>query len=80
MKYNLLYFTHNDGVKEVWITPLKADDFKDMPENKRHLAILAKIFYTKANQEEMLQHAQKLADYFEQVDIAKEAVIRCTKI
>lgn len=45
-----------------------------------HQHVVAIIPFIASNKAEMLQHAKKLAAYFEECDKAKEAVINCSKI
>jgi hypothetical protein len=79
MKYNVFY-RGTGAVREILITHLSLDELKKKTNQEQDQFILAKVTYTPTNCAEMMQHAQKIADYFEQVDTAKEAVIRCTKI
>lgn len=82
MKYNILTRPRGNGTfGEFIITSLTADQTNKMGTwEDRDRYALAKVMYSQTNKQEMLQHAQKLASYFEEVDTAKEAVIRCTKL
>jgi hypothetical protein len=66
------------------ITRLTVEEWQNMPEpnkNEKRLAtVICQLPFVPTNREEQLQHAKKIAAYFDQVDIAKEAVINCTKI
>jgi hypothetical protein len=82
VKYNILIRPRgNDTFGEFLITPLTADAINKMDNQEvRDRHVIAKVTFTPGNRAEMWQHASKLATYFEEVDTAKEAVIRCTKL
>lgn len=82
MKYKVYCRTWSDDSGEYIIMPetIPFDKWKSISINDDHRYCVAKVSYAANNAAEMRQHANKLAAYFEEVDTAKEAVIRCTKI
>lgn len=82
MKYRVCSRSWEDGGGEFVLLPesIPFEKWKPVDINLDHKYCIAKVSYTQINKAEMRQHANKLAAYFEEVDTAKEAVIRCTKI
>lgn len=80
MKYQVHSWTRG---KDYWFTvsPTPYEELKPLViADNAHNHIVATVHFTPANKDEMRQHAKKLADYFEAIDIQKEAVINCSKI
>lgn len=83
MKYNVFTRTWKDGSGYYVISPMTFEAWdkatgEDATMDRKYAQAL--VSFSKINQAEAKQHAQKLAAYFEEVDTAKEAVIRCTKL
>jgi hypothetical protein len=71
-----------DGSGEFILLPasIPFKEWEPVDINEDHRYCIAKVSFTHINKPEMAQHAQKLAAYFEDIDIQKEAVINCSKI
>jgi cytochrome c1 len=77
MKYHVMW---TDA--EVHVSTITFAEAAAMADKRKDwkLYSICRLPYTPQNKAEMKQHAEKIAAYFEEVDTAKEAVIRCTKI